>query len=187
MDGPTYLDDLDEPTREVGPYRLREKLGVGGMGEVWLAEQVEPVHRQVAFKVIKRGMDSGQVVARFEAERQALAVMDHPAVAKVFDAGQTPRGRPYFVMELVRGLPITEHCDRHKLSIRERIELFVEVCEGLQHAHQKAIIHRDLKPSNVLVAIGQRQARSQDHRLRRGQGDRTSADREDAVHRDGEL
>nr|NIV50109.1 protein kinase [Gammaproteobacteria bacterium] len=122
------------------------------MGEVWLAEQSEPVRRQVALKVIKRGMDTGQVIARFEAERQALALMDHPYVAKVLDAGATPRGRPYFVMEYVKGVPINEYCDRHRLAARERLELFVRVCEGVQHAHQKAIIHRDLKPSNVLVA-----------------------------------
>jgi non-specific serine/threonine protein kinase/serine/threonine-protein kinase len=142
------------PTSEqLGPYRLLQRLGEGGMGEVWLAEQSEPVRRQVAIKVIKRGMDTKQVVARFEAERQALAVMDHPAVAKVFDAGETPRGRPFFVMEYVKGVPITEHCDRNKLTTRERLELFLQVCAGVQHAHQKAIIHRDLKPTNVLVAI----------------------------------
>jgi non-specific serine/threonine protein kinase/serine/threonine-protein kinase len=128
-----------------------QPLGEGGMGEVWLAEQTEPFQRRVALKIIKRGMDSKRVVACFEAERQALAMMDHPAVAKVFDAGTTPRGRPYFVMEYVKGLPITEHCDRHRLSNRERLVLFREVCEGVQHAHQKAIIHRDLKPTNVLV------------------------------------
>jgi non-specific serine/threonine protein kinase/serine/threonine-protein kinase len=122
------------------------------MGEVWLAEQKEPVRRKVAFKVIKHGMDTKQVVARFEAERQALAVMDHPAVAKVLDAGSTPRGRPFFVMEYVPGVPITQHCDKHKLTIRQRLELFQLVCEGVRHAHQKAIIHRDLKPSNVLVS-----------------------------------
>jgi non-specific serine/threonine protein kinase/serine/threonine-protein kinase len=138
--------------QQFGPYRLLEKLGEGGMGEVWLAEQTEPVNRRVALKVIKQGMDTKQVVARFEAERQALAMMDHPAVAKVFDVGATPEGRPYFAMEHVHGVPITEFCDRHKLSNRERLELFIRVCEGVQHAHQKAIIHRDLKPTNVLVA-----------------------------------
>jgi non-specific serine/threonine protein kinase/serine/threonine-protein kinase len=136
----------------VGPYRLLQRLGEGGMGEVWLAQQTEPVRRTVALKMIKAGMDSKQVLARFEAERQALALMDHPAVAKVFDAGTTEQGRPYFVMEYVKGLPITEYCDRHKLTYRERLELFQQVCEGVQHAHQKAVIHRDLKPSNVLVA-----------------------------------
>jgi non-specific serine/threonine protein kinase/serine/threonine-protein kinase len=139
--------------RTIGPYRLLRKLGEGGMGEVWLADQTTPVKRRVAVKVIKHGMDTKQVVARFEAERQALAMMDHPAVAKVFEAGSTPRGRPYFAMEYVPGIPITEHCDRHKLSTRERLRLFVAACEGVQHAHQKAIIHRDLKPSNVLVSL----------------------------------
>jgi non-specific serine/threonine protein kinase/serine/threonine-protein kinase len=137
----------------VGPYRLLEKIGEGGMGEVWLAEQVRPVHRQVAVKVIKAGMDTAQVVARFEAERQALALMDHPAIARVFDAGATVEGRPYFAMEFVRGEPITRYANRHKLSIRERIELLIQVCVGVQHAHQKGIIHRDLKPSNVLVTV----------------------------------
>jgi eukaryotic-like serine/threonine-protein kinase len=123
------------------------------MGEVWLAEQLHPLHRQVAIKVIKLGMDTAQVVARFEAERQALALMDHPAIAKVFDAGTTPEGRPYFAMEYVRGESITRYCDRQRLSIRERLELFIQLCDGVQHAHQKGIIHRDLKPSNVLVTV----------------------------------
>lgn len=136
-----------------GRYRLLQRLGEGGMGEVWLAEQTEPVRRQVALKVIKAGMDSAQVVARFEAERQALALMDHPTIATVFDGGTTPQGRPYFAMEYVKGEPITVYCDRHLLSTRERLELFMQVCAGVQHAHQKGIIHRDLKPSNVLVAI----------------------------------
>ncbi len=136
-----------------GRYRLLQRLGEGGMGEVWLAEQTEPVRRQVAVKVIKAGMDSTQVVARFEAERQALALMDHPAIATVFDGGTTPQGRPYFAMEYVRGEPITAYCDRHRLSTSQRLELFMQVCEGVQHAHQKGIIHRDLKPSNVLVTI----------------------------------
>jgi len=123
------------------------------MGEVWLAEQLHPLHRQVAIKVIKVGMDTAQVVARFDAERQALALMDHPAIAKVFDAGTTPEGRPYFAMEYVRGEAITHYCDRQRLSIRERLELFIQLCDGVQHAHQKGIIHRDLKPSNVLVTV----------------------------------
>jgi len=126
---------------QIGPYRLVHKIGEGGMGEVWLAEQVEPVRRQVALKIIKAGMDSRQVVARFEAERQALAMMDHPAIAKVLDAGTTAEGRPYFVMEHIDGVPITEHCDARRLTNRERIALLVQVCEGVQHAHQKAIIH----------------------------------------------
>jgi eukaryotic-like serine/threonine-protein kinase len=123
------------------------------MGEVWLAQQVEPVQRQVAVKVVKAGMDSARVVARFEAERQALALMDHPTIAKVLDAGTTPEGRPYFAMEYVRGESITTYCDRQRLPVRERLELFIQLCDGVQHAHQKGIIHRDLKPSNVLVSI----------------------------------
>src|ERR1700719_3795628 len=135
----------------IGRYHLRQKIGEGGMGEVWLAEQKEPVRRRVAIKLIKAGMDTREVVARFESERQALALMDHPSIAKVFDAGSTPQGAPYFVMEYVAGVPITTYCDNHRLSTRDRLELFVHVCEGVQHAHQKAIIHRDLKPSNILV------------------------------------
>src|SRR5882757_4160093 len=121
------------------------------MGSVWMAQQTEPVKRLVAVKLIKAGMDSRQVVARFEAERQALALMDHPHIAKVLDAGATSTGRPYFVMELVKGVPITEFCDQSHLNPRERLELFVSACSAVQHAHQKGIIHRDLKPSNVLV------------------------------------
>ncbi len=135
----------------IGHYHLLQRIGEGGMGEVWLAEQKEPVRRRVAIKLIKAGMDTREVVARFESERQALALMDHPAIAKVFDAGSTPRGAPYFVMEYVAGVPITAYCDNHRLNTRERLELFTRVCEGVQHAHQKAIIHRDLKPSNILV------------------------------------
>ncbi len=141
-----------ETGRQIGPYRLLQVIGEGGMGEVWLAEQLEP-RRKVALKLIKAGMDTKQVVARFDSERQALALMDHPAIAKVFDGGSTPEGRPYFVMEYVVGVPITEHCDRQKLSTFQRLELFTQVCEGVQHAHQKAIIHRDLKPSNILVSL----------------------------------
>lgn len=137
----------------VDEFRILDVLGEGGMGVVYLAEQFEPIHRRVALKLIKVGMDTKQVVARFEAERQALALMNHAYVAQVFDAGATSEGRPYFVMEHVSGVPITEHCDRQRLTTRERLELFCLVCEGVQHAHQKAIIHRDLKPSNVLVAI----------------------------------
>jgi len=135
----------------IGPYRLVRRLGEGGMGEVFEAEQTEPIRRRVALKVIKQGMDTRAVVARFDAERQALALMDHPCIAKVFDAGATSRGRPYFVMEYVEGEPITDFCDRRRLGTRERLELFVRVCAGVQHAHQKAVIHRDLKPSNILV------------------------------------
>ena len=140
-----------EAPRAIGPYRLLQVIGEGGMGEVWLAEQTAPVRRTVALKVIKRGMDTRRVIQRFQAERQALAMMDHPAIARVFDAGETPRGRPYFVMEYVRGVPITDYCDRRRLSTRERLTLFIQVCDGVQHAHQKAILHRDLKPSNILV------------------------------------
>jgi serine/threonine protein kinase len=139
-------------TTIIGAYHLLELIGEGGMGQVWLAEQKQPVRRRVAVKLIKIGMDTREVVTRFESERQALALMDHPAIAKVFDAGSTPEGRPYFVMEYVPGIPITDYCDRHRLTVRKRMELFVQVCEGVQHAHQKAIIHRDLKPSNILVS-----------------------------------
>jgi serine/threonine protein kinase len=136
----------------IGPYKLVQEIGEGGMGTVYLAQQTEPVKRLVALKVIKPGMDSRQVIARFEAERQALALMDHPNIAKVLDGGTTESGRPYFVMELVKGVPITRYCDEHRLTPRQRLELFVPVCQAVQHAHQKGIIHRDLKPSNVLVA-----------------------------------
>ena len=141
------------PGTQIGPYKLREKIGEGGMGVVYLAEQTEPVRRRVALKIIKPGMDTAQVVARFEAERQALAMMDHPSIAKVFDAGATDTGRPFFVMELVKGVPITEYCDTVHLTPKERLELFIPVCAAVQHAHQKGIIHRDIKPSNVLVAM----------------------------------
>ena len=137
--------------KTVGPYRLIRELGVGGMGQVWLAEQTEPVRRRVALKLIKAGIYDISVVQRFQAERQSLALMDHPAIAKVFDAGATSAGQPYFVMEYVDGIPITDYCDQKKLGIRDRLKLFIQVCEGVQHAHQKAIIHRDLKPSNILV------------------------------------
>ncbi len=136
---------------QIGPYKLIRCIGVGGMGEVFEAVQTEPIRRRVALKVIKRGMDTHAVVARFDAERQALAMMDHPCIAKVFDAGSTERGRPFFAMEYVEGEPISAYCDRHRLTISARLELFLRVCEGVQHAHQKAVIHRDLKPSNILV------------------------------------
>ena len=137
----------------IGRYKLLEQIGEGGMGTVWLAQQTEPVKRQVAVKLIKPGMDTKQVLARFDAERQALALMDHTNIAKVHDAGTTPEGRPYFVMELVRGVPITKYCDERRLTPRQRLELFVPVCQAIQHAHQKGIIHRDIKPSNVLVTM----------------------------------
>ena len=143
----------DGPGTRVGPYKLLEQIGEGGMGVVYMAEQQEPVRRTVALKIIKPGMDSGQVLARFEAERQALALMDHPNIAKVLDAGATADGRPFFVMELVKGTPITTFCDANKLSPRQRLELFVPVCQAIQHAHQKGVIHRDIKPSNVLIAL----------------------------------
>ncbi len=141
----------DSAGMAIGRYSLLQKIGEGGMGEVWLAEQREPVRRRVALKLVKAGMNTREVMARFESERQALALMDHPGIAKVFEAGTTPQGAPYFAMEYVAGVPITEYCDNHKLSTRERLELFMQVCEAVQHAHQKAIIHRDLKPSNILV------------------------------------
>ena len=147
-----------EGPKYIGPYRLLHRLGEGGMGQVWLAEQTGPVHRKVAVKVIKAGMDTRQVVARFESERQALALMNHAAIAQVFDGGSTPEGRPYFVMEYVAGVSLTEHCDRHQLDTRARLELFCEVCAGVQHAHQKAVIHRDLKPSNILVTLSEGKA-----------------------------
>jgi WD40 repeat protein/serine/threonine protein kinase len=140
------------PGTVVGPYKLLEQIGEGGMGVVFMAEQERPVRRMVALKIIKPGMDSRQVIARFEAERQALALMDHPNIAKVYDAGTTQSGRPYFVMELVRGVPITQYCDQRQLTPRERLELIVPICQAVQHAHQKGIIHRDIKPTNVLVA-----------------------------------
>jgi serine/threonine protein kinase/Flp pilus assembly protein TadD len=153
-----YVDTIDrspiteKPGDMIGPYRLMEQIGEGGFGLVFVAEQHQPVRRKVALKVIKPGMDTREVVARFEAERQALAMMDHPHIAKVLDAGTTESGRPYFVMELVRGVPITEYCDANQLSPRERLPLFVAVCQAVQHAHQKGVIHRDLKPNNILVA-----------------------------------
>src|SRR5262245_32102880 len=173
IDGPTEL-----PCAQIGAYKLLEQIGEGGFGVVYMAEQTEPVRRKVALKILKAGMDTKQVIARFEAERQALAIMDHPNIAKVFDGGTTSEvrsqksevrkddpltsdlcsltsgsGRPYFVMELVKGVPITEFCDRNHLTPKQRLELFVPVCQAVQHAHQKGIIHRDLKPSNVLVTI----------------------------------
>src|SRR5262249_45355645 len=167
----------DVPGSRIGPYKLLQLLGEGGMGTVYVAEQEEPVKRRVALKIIKAGMDSARVLARFEAERQALAMMDHPNIAKVLDAGTVEGARdegrgtkeadteafaprpwlldsgPYFVMELVKGIPITKLCDRENLTPRERLELFIPVCQAVQHAHQKGIIHRDIKPSNVLIAL----------------------------------
>jgi serine/threonine protein kinase len=169
-----HIATIDEPVTEhpgtvIGPYKLLEQIGEGGFGVVFMAEQQQPIRRKVALKVVKPGMDTKQVIARFEAERQALALMEHPNIAKVYDAGTTdqqsedrsqkiqdtenlsPVGRPYFVMELVKGLPMTDYCDQNRLTPRERLELFLHVCNAVQHAHQKGIIHRDLKPSNILV------------------------------------
>lgn len=143
----------ERPGTVIGPYRLLQQIGEGGMGTVFMAEQTQPVQRKVALKVIKPGMDSKQVIARFEAERQALAMMDHVNIARVLDAGTTEAGRPYFVMELVHGVPITKYCDDNRLTPRQRLELFVPVCQAIQHAHQKGVIHRDVKPSNVLVTL----------------------------------
>src|SRR5262249_22688013 len=149
---------IDRPTpasagTAIGPYKLIEQIGEGGMGSVWMAQQTEPVKRLVAVKLIKAGMDSEQVIARFEAERQAPALRAHANSARVIDAGTTDAGCPYIVMDLVRGVPITKYCDDHHLRPRQRLELFVPVCLAVQHAHQKGVIHRDLKPSNVLVAL----------------------------------
>ena len=152
-----FNDSYSRPPEEAGAtidrYKLLEKIGQGGFGDVFMAQQLEPIKRRVALKIIKLGMDTKQVVARFEAERQALALMDHPNIAQVLDGGATTTGRPYFVMELVRGDPITGYCDRAKLSTTERLELFQQVCRAVQHAHQKGVIHRDIKPSNVLVTV----------------------------------
>src|SRR5262249_45399154 len=148
----------DKPMAEcagtvIGSYKLIEQIGEGGMGAIWMAQQTEPVKRLVAVKLVKAGMDSVQVIARFEAERQALALMDHANIARVLDGGTTAAGRPYFVMDLVKGVPITRYCDEHHLTPRQRLELFLPVCQAVQHAHQKGVIHRDLKPSNLLVGL----------------------------------
>ena len=147
------LSLAEGPGHVIDRYKLLEQIGEGGFGVVYMAEQQEPVRRRVALKIIKLGMDTKQVIARFEAERQALALMDHPNIAKVFDAGATGTGRPYFAMELVRGIPITRYCDENRLTTTERLELFIQVCRAIQHAHQKGIIHRDIKPSNILVTV----------------------------------
>ncbi len=149
---PTLLDEESVGTR-IGRYKLVQKIGEGGCGVVYMAEQEEPVRRRVALKIIKLGMETKSVIARFEAERQALAMMDHPNIARVFDAGATDRGSPYFVMELVRGVRITKYCDKNHLNIRQRLDLFIQICHAIQHAHQKGIIHRDIKPSNIMVSL----------------------------------
>jgi serine/threonine protein kinase len=142
----------EKPGDLIGRYKLLQRLGEGGMGTVWMAEQAEPIRRKVALKIIKLGMDTKEVIARFEAERQALALMHHPNIAEVHDAGATVTGRPFFVMELVSGDPITAFCDKHKLSTEDRLNLFTQLCQAVQHAHQKGVIHRDIKPSNILVS-----------------------------------
>ncbi|HZO54716.1 MAG TPA: serine/threonine-protein kinase, partial [Bryobacteraceae bacterium] len=152
--GPNFArSGSEKPGDRVDRYKLLEKIGEGGCGVVYMAEQEEPVRRRVALKIIKLGMDTRSVIARFEVERQALAMMDHPNIAKVFDGGTTSTGRPYFVMELVRGVKITDYCDEDNLSTSERLELFIQVCHAIQHAHQKGVIHRDIKPSNILVTL----------------------------------
>ena len=142
----------EKPGDLIGRYELSKKIGEGGWGVVWLADQREPISRQVALKILKLGMDTKEFIARFESERQALAMMDHPNIARIFDGGATVQGRPYLVMELVRGIPLTEYCDREALTIQDRVELFIKVCQAVHHAHQKRVIHRDLKPSNILVS-----------------------------------
>src|SRR6266850_5241267 len=144
---------IEKPGDHIGRYKLLEQIGEGGFGVVYVAEQREPVKRRVALKIVKLGMDTRQVVGRFEAERQALALMEHPNIAKVFDGGATETGRPYFVMELVRGIKVTDYCDQNNLPTRERLDLFVQICQAVQHAHQKGVIHRDIKPSNILVTV----------------------------------
>ncbi|MCH8119783.1 MAG: serine/threonine protein kinase, partial [Planctomycetes bacterium] len=154
----SYGGSTQEPGGKIGPYKLLSILGEGGYGIVYLAEQQKPIRRQVALKIIKPGMDTKQVIARFEAERQALALLNHPNIASVHDAGTTKSGLPYFVMEFVKGVPITEHCDRQKSSIEERLRLFSDICDAIQYAHQKGIIHRDIKPSNILVSFDRERA-----------------------------
>ena len=148
-----FVNIAEKPGDTIGRYKLLEQIGEGGFGQVFMAQQSELVRRRVALKIIKLGMDTGQTLARFEAERQALAMMDHPNIAQVFDGGSTETGRPYFVMELVRGEPITDYCDRAKMPTAQRLELFRQVCRAVEHAHQKGIVHRDIKPSNVLVTV----------------------------------
>lgn len=152
-DGEPVVTNLSQPGDQIGPYRLLEVIGEGGMGLVYMAEQTEPIQRRVALKIIKPGMDSKQVLARFESERQALAMMEHPNIARVLDAGETKTGHPYFVMELVRGIPVTDYCERENVKVRERLKVFSQVCRAVQHAHQKGIIHRDIKPSNVMITL----------------------------------
>ncbi|HLP77317.1 MAG TPA: serine/threonine-protein kinase, partial [Candidatus Paceibacterota bacterium] len=149
--GQTVFSAWEEPGQQIGPYKLLERIGEGGCGVVYMAEQTQPVRRCVALKLIRPGMDTRSVIARFELERQALALMDHPNIARVLDAGATELGRPYVVMELVRGIKITSYCDEERLPPHQRLDLFIQVCHAIQHAHQKGIIHRDIKPSNILI------------------------------------
>ena len=158
----------------ISRYKLLQQIGEGGCGVVYMAEQEEPVRRRVALKVIKLGMDTKNVIARFEAERQALALMDHPNIAKVLDAGTSESGRPFFVMELVRGIKITDYCDQNNLSTPQRLNLFIQVCHAIQHAHQKGIIHRDIKPSNILVTMHDG--------VWDCQSDRPATNRQDLIH-----
>ncbi len=175
----------EKPGTQIGPYKLLQEIGEGGMGMVYMAEQKQPIERRVALKIIKPGMDTRQVIARFEAEEQALAMMDHPNIAKVFDAGTTDSGRPYFVMELVNGIPVTQFCDEQHLTARERLELFIPICQAVQHAHQKGIIHRDIKPSNILIALydGRPVPKVIDFGVAKATGGQP--DREDGVHGPG--
>jgi serine/threonine protein kinase len=170
------IDDFD------GRFRLLESIGEGGFGAVYRAEQLFPVRREVALKLIKPGMDSRRVVARFEQERQTLAMMDHPNIARVFDAGATESGRPYFVMELVKGVPLTRYCDDQQLDTRQRLTLFQQVCAAIQHSHQKGVIHRDIKPSNVLVTVARWATGGESDRFRDREGDGILVDGQDVIH-----
>jgi hypothetical protein len=174
----------DQDPEMIGPFRILERVGEGGMGVIYKAEQRSPVRRVVALKVIKLGMDTREVLARFEAERQALALTSHPNIARVLDAGMTEGGRPFFAMEFVAGMPLTRYCDEQRLRTPQRLELFVQVCQAVQHAHQKGIIHRDLKPSNILDHAGGRQAGPQGDRLRHRQGHQPGPDGADPLHAD---
>ena len=178
---PSTQPPLNAQARQIGPYKLLEQIGEGGMGVVYRAEQQEPARRTVALKIVKPGMDTRDVISRFQVERQALAMMNHPNIAKVFGAGSTDSGRPYFVMELVEGVPITQYADQNQLNTRQRLELFRAVCEAVQHAHQKGIIHRDIKPSNVLVASDGGDPSPKNHRFWDCQGGQRRA-----VHRGGQ-